>query len=173
MDQRKTGEFIAQLRRQRLLTQQQLGDILGVTNKTVSRWENGNYMPDIEMLGLLGKTFGVSVEELLAGQRSESDRSAAGELAGEANAPAPEQPAARRDSAFSPEERKRYFIRKWRREHIALFLLLALILTAAIALPFIINERWLVGFVPMLALLGYLWQNNRMMAYVEKNLYDR
>ncbi len=41
MDQIKTGKFIAELRRKAGLTQQQLGEKLGVTNKTVSRWENG------------------------------------------------------------------------------------------------------------------------------------
>ena len=55
MDQTKVGKFIAALRRERGLTQEALGQRLGVTNKTVSRWENGNYMPDIELLVPLGK----------------------------------------------------------------------------------------------------------------------
>lgn len=42
MDQTKVGKFIAALRRERGLTQEALGQRLGVTNKTVSRWENGN-----------------------------------------------------------------------------------------------------------------------------------
>ena len=49
MDQMKIGRYIALLRRQAGLTQEKLGEKLGVTNKTISRWENGNYMPDIEM----------------------------------------------------------------------------------------------------------------------------
>ena len=48
MDQMKTGKFIAALRKEKGMTQEKLGEKLGVTNKTVSRWENGNYMPDIE-----------------------------------------------------------------------------------------------------------------------------
>ena len=48
----KIGKFIAELRRKNGLTQEALGEKLGVTNKTISRWENGNYMPDIEMLQL-------------------------------------------------------------------------------------------------------------------------
>ena len=47
MDQVKLGAFVAQLRRERGWTQEELGERLGVTNKTVSRWENGNYMPGI------------------------------------------------------------------------------------------------------------------------------
>ena len=48
MDQIKIGKFIAALRKEKGLTQEKLGEKLGVTNKTVSRWENGNYMPDVE-----------------------------------------------------------------------------------------------------------------------------
>ena len=60
MDQIKIGKFIAALRKEKGLTQEKLGEKLGVTNKTVSRWENGNYMPDVEMLSLLSEEFGVS-----------------------------------------------------------------------------------------------------------------
>ena len=69
MDQMKIGKFIAVLRKEKGLTQEQLGEKLGVTNKTISRWENGNYMPDIEMFGLLAKQFHVSINELLAGEK--------------------------------------------------------------------------------------------------------
>ncbi|MBQ5322371.1 MAG: helix-turn-helix transcriptional regulator, partial [Oscillospiraceae bacterium] len=48
MDQIRTGKFISELRKETGLTQEELGRRLGVSNKTVSRWENGNYMPDIE-----------------------------------------------------------------------------------------------------------------------------
>lgn len=60
MDQIKIGKIIAALRKEKGLTQEQLGEKLGVTNKTISRWENGNYTPDVEMLALLSKEFGVS-----------------------------------------------------------------------------------------------------------------
>ncbi|MBQ9937985.1 MAG: helix-turn-helix transcriptional regulator, partial [Oscillospiraceae bacterium] len=69
MDQIKVGKFIAQLRKEKGITQEELGRRIGVTNKTVSRWENGNYMPDIEMLQLLSEQFGVTIEELIAGER--------------------------------------------------------------------------------------------------------
>lgn len=64
------GKFLAMLRREAGLTQEALGQALGVTNKTVSRWENGNYLPDLEMLQLLGARFGVSADELICGERS-------------------------------------------------------------------------------------------------------
>ena len=69
MDQGKVGEFIAQLRKEKGLTQAQLGERLGVTNKTVSRWETGKYMPDISMLSPLCEELDVSIHELLNGDR--------------------------------------------------------------------------------------------------------
>lgn len=69
VDQVKIGAFIAQLRREKGWTQEELGERLGVTNKTVSRWENGNYMPSIELLTLMGREFEVSLNELLEGRR--------------------------------------------------------------------------------------------------------
>ena len=69
MDQVKIGKYIGTLRRREGLTQEALGEKLGVTNKTISRWENGNYLPDIEMLQLLAREFRISLEELLAGER--------------------------------------------------------------------------------------------------------
>ena len=47
MDQKKIGKFISEKRKELKLTQAQLAEKLGVTDKTVSRWENGNYMPDL------------------------------------------------------------------------------------------------------------------------------
>ena len=69
MDQVKIGKFIAELRRRAGLTQEALGKKIGVTNKTISRWENGNYLPDIEMLQLLANEFQISIHELLSGER--------------------------------------------------------------------------------------------------------
>ena len=50
MDQRKIGEFIAAMRKEQGLTQEERGYRLGVTNKTISRWETGKAMPDIDKL---------------------------------------------------------------------------------------------------------------------------
>lgn len=73
MEGQKIGKFIAQLRKEQGLTQQQLGDRLGVTNKTVSRWETENYMPPVEILTELSEYFNVSINEILAGKRLEEN----------------------------------------------------------------------------------------------------
>ncbi|MBQ2153701.1 MAG: helix-turn-helix transcriptional regulator [Oscillospiraceae bacterium] len=163
MDQVRVGKYIASLRKQASLTQEELGEKLGVTNKTVSRWENGNYMPDIEMLQLLSKVFDVGINDLLAGEKiaDEDFRQKAEENIIEVAT----------SSAFSFEDRKVYFKRKWRKEHIALFVILGLILIASAVIPLIIDKLWLISFSPVIALIEYGYQNNRMMIYVENQLY--
>lgn len=69
MDTQKIGKFLKELRKQSGLTQEQLGEKLGVTNKTVSRWETGNYLPPIECLKLLSDFYEISINEILAGKR--------------------------------------------------------------------------------------------------------
>lgn len=50
MDQKKIGVFLKELRKEKELTQEQLAEIVQVSNRTVSRWENGNNMPDLDIL---------------------------------------------------------------------------------------------------------------------------
>lgn len=69
MDMLKTGRFLKELRREQGLTQEQLGEQLGVTNKTVSRWETGSYLPPVECLILLSELYGVSINEIVSGRR--------------------------------------------------------------------------------------------------------
>ena len=69
MDMKKIGSFLAELRKEKNLTQDELGAQIGVTNKTISRWETGNYLPPVEMLQTLGDNFGVSINEILNGER--------------------------------------------------------------------------------------------------------
>ena len=68
MDTLKIGKFIAVKRKEKNMTQEDLAKVLGVTNKTVSRWENGNYMPDLSLLKPLSEALGVSLNELLCGE---------------------------------------------------------------------------------------------------------
>lgn len=65
----KTGARIARLRNERVLTQQQLAQQLGVTNKAVSKWETGAGLPDVSVMAPLARELGVTVDELLAGER--------------------------------------------------------------------------------------------------------
>ena len=69
MDTKKIGSFIAFNRKKKGYTQEQLAEKLGVTNKTISRWENGHYMPDLSLLEPLSKELDITLNELLAGEK--------------------------------------------------------------------------------------------------------
>ena len=69
MDQIRIGKFIASQRKRKQMTQQQLADILGISNKTVSKWECGNGFPEISLVLPLCEELEISVNELLSGER--------------------------------------------------------------------------------------------------------
>ncbi len=70
MKHHKIGEFIATLRKANGYSQQDLGDLLSVSSKTISRWETGNGLPDLTVLPLLAEIFHVTIDELLTGEKS-------------------------------------------------------------------------------------------------------
>lgn len=168
MDQIKIGKFIATLRKEKGMTQEQLGERLGVTNKTVSRWENGNYMPDVEMLSLLSEEFDVTINELIGGERLGTEdfkKVADNNLLTALN-----------DSAFTQKERMAFFKKKWLREHIATIVLcVAAWIGAVLAITLetcdgdIFPLSGAIG--ELLAVLFYMVLHNRMMAYVEDHTF--
>ena len=164
MDQIKTGKFIATLRKEKELTQEQLGEKLGVTNKTISRWENGNYMPDIEMLSLLSKEFDVSINELISGERLLLDdfkKAADNNLVTALN-----------NSTFTLKEKIAFFKKKWLREHIATIVLCIVVWIGIMLWVALNNSYALLGAIgSILAILFYVVLYNRMMAYVENHAY--
>ena len=69
MDQTKIGGFLKELRKEKNLTQEQFAEHLGVSGRTVSRWETGSNMPDISLLVEIAEFFDVSIPELIDGER--------------------------------------------------------------------------------------------------------
>ena len=69
MDQVKTGKFLKELRKAKGITQQELADKLGVSGRSVSRWETGNTMPDISLLVDIAEYYDVDVREIIEGER--------------------------------------------------------------------------------------------------------
>lgn len=163
MDQVKIGKFIAQLRHEGNMTQEELGKKLGVTNKTISRWENGNYMPDIEMLKLLSKVFRISINELLCGERL-SDANFR-EKADETIA------AVYRGSSFTVKEQSAYWKRKWLKEHIALIVSCGFITIGLFFWAWYMFLPWLCGACPLLCLVAYAILHNRMMVCIENKIH--
>ena len=74
MDQVKIGKFIAELRKEKNMTQQQLGDKIGVSFKTISKWENGRGMPDLSSLKPLSESLDISINELLSGEKIKKEQ---------------------------------------------------------------------------------------------------
>ena len=70
MDNIRFGSFVAQLRKERGLTQKELAQRLHVTDKAVSKWETGRGFPDLKLLEPLAQTLEVSLVELLQGERT-------------------------------------------------------------------------------------------------------
>ncbi len=73
MNQIKIGKFIAQCRKEKNITQSQLAESLGITDKAVSKWENGKGMPDVSIMLSLCDELGINVNELLSGERLTDD----------------------------------------------------------------------------------------------------
>lgn len=73
MNQEKIGKFISELRKENNMTQEQLAEKMGVTDKSISRWENGKTMPDISLLGLLADNLNTTIQEILNGRRMTKD----------------------------------------------------------------------------------------------------
>lgn len=72
MDQQKVGRFLKTLRVQKELTQAELAERLGVSNRSISRWENGTTMPDFDLIIELARLYEVEVGEILDGERKET-----------------------------------------------------------------------------------------------------
>lgn len=73
MDLEKMGKFIAEMRKKHSLTQSQLGEMLGISGKAISKWERGISAPDISLLNDLSKILEVSVSEILNGEKDISE----------------------------------------------------------------------------------------------------
>ena len=163
MDTIKIGNFLAELRKEQNLTQEALGEKLGVTNKTVSRWENGNYLPPVEMLQELSKLYAVSINEILCGERiaeenyqAKAEETIAGILT---------------DGFFSLKERTDFWKRKWLKDHLLTNIVLSVLLIIMVIVGISISSPLIIGSAPILAVVTYMIRRNDMMIYVENNLY--
>lgn len=80
MDKKKTGNLIKEARTRKKYTQRELGDLLGVTNKAVSRWENGESFPDIGILETLSKVLEIKIQDIVVGEVQSDDETVVTEV---------------------------------------------------------------------------------------------
>ena len=69
MDQQKIGGFLKELRQEKQMTQEQLAEQMGVSRRTVSRWETGNNLPDLSVIIELADFYDVDLNEIFRGER--------------------------------------------------------------------------------------------------------
>ena len=164
MDLVQIGKFIAQLRKEHELSQEKLGEIIGVTNKTISRWETGTYLPSAEMLLSMSKLFNVSINELLSGKRLTQEEY---KVAAEENLRQ-----VVKASSFTLKEKITFYKKKWLKEHIAAMCCWGIGIIIVLVMGIILTLPLLVATAMLLLLVGHAWRNNTMMAYVERNAFD-
>ncbi len=165
MDTVKIGKFIAELRREKNYTQEQLGEILSVTNKTISRWENGNYMPNIEMLQILSDEFSVSINELISGERfndNDYKNNAEKNIASILN-----------EKTFNYHDNYQYWKKKWIKENTLINVIIAIILLLIALLSFYLDYPMLIVMDSWLLTIHIILQRNKMAAYIERHIYDK
>ena len=74
MNQEKIGKFIAKCRKDKKMTQSDLAEKLGVTDKSISNWENGRNMPDLSLFKPLCDVLGITINDLLSGEKISKDK---------------------------------------------------------------------------------------------------
>ncbi len=167
MDMTRIGAFLAELRKENDLTQEELGESLGVSNKTVSRWETGTYLPPVEMLQRLSERYSVSINEILSGERltAESYREKAEENIKSALS----------ESPFTIEERLAFFKRKWRKDNV--FTMACCVVCWIVLLLVLKNqqvETYLIAAIgSLMGVAFYVVLHNRMMTYAEGRVFDK
>lgn len=80
MDKKKTGSLIKEARIKKNYTQSELGDLLGVTNKAVSRWENGESFPDVGVLESLSTALDLKIQDIVTGGAAANEEDAITEV---------------------------------------------------------------------------------------------
>ena len=158
------GTFLSELRKEQGLTQEQLGEKVGVTNKTISRWETGTYLPPADALLIMSDLFSVSINEILSGKR----------LSAEEYKEAAEENLAQtiKASSFTLKDKIAFYNKKWLKEHLTVLCLLGIAILALLIAGIVLCKPWLSYASVLLLILAHGWRNNTMMAYIERNAYD-
>lgn len=162
MDIERVGNFLSELRRKKGLSQEQLGEKIGVTNKTISRWETGKYLPPVDALEALSNFYGITINEILSGKSlsaEEFKKSAEENLKDTLST-----------SAFTIKDKIEFYKSKWKKDH-AMGMIIEVILIGAVIITGIVLNNIVLIFGLMAAFVWTIVKYNQMMAYVEKNTF--
>lgn len=167
MDIIKIGEFLKNLRVEKGLTQSQLAETIGSTNKTVSRWETGTYLPPVEMLLILSDFYGVTVNEILLGKKTNNS---------EINAETSELLLdVISDSKYVIKSKEYEELKKWLFKHIPEFIIeiILLIIGINIFINLDINSNIGIFFVFIYINVMFICYLLRIHVYLKKIIYGK
>ncbi len=132
MDIKVVGAYLAELRKENNLTQEQLGEKLGVTNKTISRWETGTYLPPVDILEKLSDMYGITINEIISGRKlteTEYKKEAEKNIKSVLNR-----------STFTLQEKIEFFKKKWKKENAFTLILSYIVIICLVVVGFILDN---------------------------------
>ena len=162
MNQEKIGALIAACRKEKKLTQKELAEFLGVTDKSVSKWENGICLPDVSLYKSLCDKLGITLNEFFAGEKISNERFK--EKADENLMNALE------NSVFTLKEKIEYYSKKWEREHFFELTVEMIVIVILIIYGCIKKYEFTFLFIILGFIIGII-ENNRKMKYIEDRAY--
>lgn len=167
MNQEKIGRLIAECRREKKMTQVELADKLGVTDKSVSKWETGKCLPDVSLYKELCNILEITLNELFIGEKISEEKYKEVSDNNLLNA--------LENSSFTLKEKIDFYKKKWKKEHISKIILCIISwIVLFVFLKFEDIELYVIGTIEgILAALLYVTLYNQMMIYVEKNVYKK
>ena len=164
MDQVKIGKLIAECRKAKRLTQVELANLLGVTDKSVSKWENGVCLPDVSLYKEICKILDITLNEFFSGERLTDETFK--EVADDNLLSALE------NSVFTLKDKIDFFKKKWQKEHFFELTIVMIVIIFFIIYGFI-KDNGLQYLFMIIGFISGIIENNKMMAYIERNAYGK
>lgn len=164
MDQVKIGKLIAECRKAKKLTQAELAHLLGVTDKSVSKWENGICLPDVSLYKEICKILDITLNEFFSGERLTDERF---KKVADSNLLS-----ALENSVFALKDKIDFYKKKWQKEHFFELTIVMIIIVFFIIYGFIKNNDLQYLFM-IIGFISGIIENNRMKAYIERNVYGK
>ncbi len=164
MNQEKIGKLIAECRKTKKLTQVQLANLLGVTDKSVSKWENGVCLPDVSLYKEICKILDITLNEFFSGERLPDETFK--EVADNNLLSTLE------NSVFTLKEKIEFFKKKWQKEHFFELIIVMIVIVFFIIYGFI-KDNGLQYLFMIIGFISGVIENNRMIAYIKRNAYGK
>ena len=164
MNQEKIGRLIAECRKEKKMTQVELADKLRVTDKSVSKWENGKCLPDVSLYKDLCNILGITLNDFFVGEKIKEEKFKEQADMNLFNA--------LENSSFTLKEKIKYYGDKWDKEHFFELIIAIIIIVGFIIYGFIKDNG--IQFIFMIVGFAYgIWENNRKKSYIERNAYKQ